>query len=284
MTGYLQQLADLMVPAFVVSTMLAAGMSQPLSEVVAPLRKPLSVALALLVNFGFAPLLALVLTSVVPLQPAHATGILLLGTAAGAPFLPKLAELSFGSIAYSVALMVLLMGGSIIFMPLVLPLIIPGLSADPWAIAKPLLVAMVIPLALGFAMSLSKASWVARLQTVVRTISNASLLLLVVLMVGLNFKTLLSTLGSFAIGTYMLYLFILVGLGYLIGAVNRPTQTMFALGAGSRNIPACLVIASSSVSDPAVTVMLIVAFVVSLVVLLGLARVMRPKMSAAAPI
>src|SRR5262245_1244281 len=195
MTGTLQQLADLTVPAFVISTMLAAGMSQPLADVVAPLKKPLAVALALLVNFAIAPLLSVILTSVVPLQPAHATGILLLGAAAGAPFLPKLAELSLGSVAYSVALMVLLMGGSIIFMPLALPLMIPGLSADPWAIAKPLLVVMVIPLAIGFAFGRSNAPWTARLLHVVRTVSNVSMLLLVVLMIGLNFKTLLGTLG-----------------------------------------------------------------------------------------
>lgn len=279
MTGTLQQLADLTVPAFVVSTMLAAGMSQPLADVVAPLKKPLAVVLALLVNFAVAPLLAVALTSVIPLQPAHATGILLLGAAAGAPFLPKLAEISAGSVAYSVALMVLLMGGSILFMPLVLPLMIPGLSADPWAIAKPLLLAMVIPLAVGFVLGLSKAAWVARLLHVVRLISSATMVLLVVLMIGLNVKTLLSTLGSFAIGTYMLYLLILVGASYLVGALDRPTQTVFALGAGSRNIPACLVIAGSSFSDPAVTVMLIVAFVITLVGLLPLARAMRPRVA-----
>jgi len=77
MTRFLRQLADLAVPAFVVSTMLTAGMSQPLGEVVAPLRKPLPVFLALFVNFAFAPLPAMALTSIVPLQPAHATGILL---------------------------------------------------------------------------------------------------------------------------------------------------------------------------------------------------------------
>lgn len=277
MTGYLQRLADLTVLAFVVSTMLAAGLSQPLADVVALLRRPLSIVLALLVNFVLAPLVAVVLTSVVPLQPAHATGILLLGAAAGAPFLPKLAEMSLGSAAYSVALMVLLMGGSILFMPLALPLMIPGLSADPWSIAKPLLVVMAIPLAIGFALALSNAPWVGRLLHVVRTVSNVTMLLLVVLMVGLNFKALLSTLGSFAIGTYMLYLLIVIGVSYLIGAVDRPTQNVFALGAGSRNIPACLVVAGSSLSDPAVTVMLIVAFVISLVGLLALARAMRPK-------
>ena len=216
------------------------------------------------------------MTSVVPLQPAHATGILLLGAAAGAPFLPKLAELSLRSTAYSVALMVLLMGGSIIFLPFALPLMIPGLSADPWAIARPLLVVMVIPLAIGFALALSKAAWVGCLLVVVRSVSNVTMVLLIVLVVALNFKTLLSMLGSFAIGAYMLYLLIVIGIGYLIGAIDRPTQNVFALGAGSRNIPACLVIAGTSLSDPAVTVMLIVAFVISFVGMLALARAMRP--------
>ena len=272
---YLQQFADLTVPAFVVSTMLGAGLSQPLSDVIAPLRKPLPVALALVVNFAVAPLLAVVLTSIVPLQPAHATGILMLATAAGAPFLPKLAELSFGSIAYSVALMVLLMGGSLVVMPLILPLIIPGLSANPWPIAKPLLVAMVIPLAIGFALAHLDAPWLPRLRSMMRTISNVAMVLLVVLMIALNFKTLIGTLGSFAIGTYLLYLLILVGVSYLIGAVDPSTQNVFALGAAGRNVPACLIVASASLSDPAVTVMLIVAFVLNLVVLLGLARAMR---------
>ena len=272
---YLQQFADLTVPAFVVSTMLGAGLSQPLSDVVAPLRKPLPVALALLVNFAVAPLLAVVLTSIVPLQPAHATGILMLATAAGAPFLPKLAELSFGSIAYSVALMVLLMGGSLIVMPLILPLIIPGLSANPWPIAKPLLVAMVIPLAIGFALTHLDAPWLPRLRSMMRTISNVAMVLLVVLMIALNFKTLIGTLGSFAIGTYLLYLLIIVGVSYLIGAADPSTQNVFALGAAGRNVPACLIVASASLSDPALTVMLIVAFVLNLVVLLGLARAMR---------
>jgi len=282
MTGYLQQLANLSIPAFVISTMLAAGMSQPLSDVVAPLKKPFPVLLALLANFALAPLLAVILTRFVPLQPAHATGILLLGAAAGAPFLPKLAEISHDSVAYSVALMVLLMGVSVIFLPLALPLMIPGLSARPWAIAEPLLVDMVIPLAAGFALGLSKAAWVTWLHSAAKLVSNVTLVLIIVLMIGLNFKTLVNTLGSFAIGTYLLYLLILVGVSYLIGAIDKSTQSVFALGAGSRNIPACLVIAGSSLSDPGVTVMLIVAFVVSLVALLGLARAMRSKAPPAA--
>ena len=96
-----------------------------------------------------------------------------------------------------------------------------------------------------------------------------------VLMIGLNLKTLVGTLGSYAIGTYGLYMLAIIGAGYLLGATDKSTRTVFALGAGSRNIVAALVVARASFDDPAVSVMLLVAFVVSLVVLLALARAMR---------
>ena len=253
MADHLQRLADFSILAFVVSSMLAMGMSERLADVLEPLKKPLSIVLALSVNFVLSPLVAVVLSRLVPLQPGHAVGLLLLGTAAGAPFLPKLAEISGGSLAYSVALMVLLMGGSIVFMPLTLPLIVPGVSAGPWAIAKPLLLFMLTPLALGFTIGLARASWVRGLAIFARRISSLSLVLVVVLMIGLNLKTLVGTLGSYAIGTYGLYMLAIIGAGYLLGATDKSTRTVFALGAGSRNIVAALVVARASFDDPAVT-------------------------------
>jgi bile acid:Na+ symporter, BASS family len=275
MTGSLQRLADLSVLVFVVSSMLAMGMSQRFASVIAPLRRPLPVVLALVVNFALSPLLALALTRIIPLQPAHAAGLLLLSAAAGAPFLPKLAEFCGGNLPYSLALMLLLMGGSTIFMPLALPLLVPEMDADPWTIARPLLLFMLIPLGIGFALVLAGASWMDRLLTFVRALSNLSLVLLVVLFIGLNLKTLLGTFGSFAIATYTVYLLAIMTAAYLLGAADAPTRNVFALGAGCRNLAAALVIARANSDDPAVTVMLIVAFAVSLVVLLGFARAVR---------
>jgi BASS family bile acid:Na+ symporter len=276
MTGAVQRIADLSILIFVVSTMLAMGMSQRLAEVVAPLQRPLTVVLALAVNFILAPLFALVLSRIIPLQPGHAVGLLLLGAAAGAPFLPKLAELCGGNLAYAVTLMVLLMGGSTLFMPFVLPLLVPGLTAEPWIIAKPLVLYMMIPLGTGFALALSRLSWVERVLPFVRALSNLALVLLVVLLVGLNLTTVLSTFGSFAVACYTLYLLALIAAAWVLGAAERPTRNVFALGAGCRNIPAAFVVARESFDDPATQVMLVVAFVVSLVVLLPLARAMRP--------
>jgi len=276
MTSNLQRLADWTIFVFVVSTMLTMGMSQALADVVAPLKKPLSVLLALALNFVAAPLLAVVLARLVPLAPAHASGVLLIGTAAGAPFLPKLAVIARGNAACAVALMVLLIGGSLVFMPLAVPWLVPGLSADPVAIARPLLLFMVIPLAVGFALAFSGRQWTRSLLGLARVVSSAAFVVLIVLMTGLNFASIISAVGSFAIGTYALYLLLLAGLGYLAGAVDRDTQNIFALATASRNIPAALVVAGASQADPGIAASLVIAFVVSLVVLLPLARAMRP--------
>ena len=48
------------------------------------------------------------------------------------PFLPKLAELAKGNLAFAVGLMVLLMVVTVGYLPIVLPLILPGVSVDPW--------------------------------------------------------------------------------------------------------------------------------------------------------
>ena len=275
---HLQRLADVSVLAFVVSSMLAMGMSQRLGDVVASLKEPRTVLLALIVNFVLSPLLTVALIRAVPLQPAHATGLLLLGGAAGAPFLPKLAELSGGDLAYSVALMMLLMVGSVVFMPLALPLIVPGVEADPWRIAKPLLLLIVLPMAIGFA--LARSAWAARLLGFVQRVSNLAFVLLVVLLVGLNLKAMTGFVGSFAIGTFAVYVLGMVAIGHLLGGADRSKRTVFALGAGNRNIPAALVVAGASFNDPAITVMVLVGAVTGLVLLLVLAKAMRGKVSA----
>src|SRR5262245_37145533 len=131
MEEWLQQLTNLAVLTFVVACMAAAGLGLSAAAIAAPLRRSRFVAAALVANFLIAPALAWGLTKLVTLKPAFETGLLLLGAAAGAPFLPKLVQAAQGDLALSVALMLLLMVGSVIFLPLALPLMIPGLSAEP---------------------------------------------------------------------------------------------------------------------------------------------------------
>ena len=73
--------------AFPVSSMLAVGLGHSLREIARPLRQPGRVLRAVVANFVLVPLLALALSHLFSLDPPLATGLLLIGTAAGAPFL-----------------------------------------------------------------------------------------------------------------------------------------------------------------------------------------------------
>ena len=92
------------------------------------------------------PLGAVVLCTLLRLDQPLGVGLLLLGTAAGAPFLPKLAEIAKGNLAFAVGLMVLLMVVTVGYLPLVLPLLLPGVSVNPAKIARSLILLMLLPL------------------------------------------------------------------------------------------------------------------------------------------
>ena len=266
--------ARLSVVIFVVSSMLAMGMSQCLSDVIAPLKDWRSTLTTLGVNFVIAPLLALILSRVVPLDPAHATGLLLLGGAAGAPFLPKLSETAGGSVAHSVALMVLLMVATIVFVPLFMPLIVPGLQADALGIAGPLVVLMLIPLSVGFALAQLGAKRIGRLLALVRKVSNLFFVAFLLALTVLQFRSMLQILGSFAIGTYLVFVLAMFAVAYLAAGRSPESRQVFGFAAAQRNISAALVVSGASFSDPAITTMVLLSAVVGLLVLMAMAAAM----------
>src|SRR5216117_1315583 len=94
--------------------------------------------LAFVANFVLMPFAAFVIARLLRLDQPLAIALVLLGTASGAPFLPLLARISKGNLAFAVGLMVLLMVVTVGFMPLVLPLMLEGVSVDPVKIGSSL--------------------------------------------------------------------------------------------------------------------------------------------------
>jgi BASS family bile acid:Na+ symporter len=268
----LEPLSRLAVLVFVVACMVAAGLGLTVRDVAAPLRRGRLVVLALMANFVIAPAVAVGLTRVVPLDLPYAVGLLLLGGAAGAPFLPKLAEAAKGDVAFSVGLMLLLTVGSVAFMPLVLPLMIPGLAADPWPILRPLLVTMLLPLAAGMAVRAKWPAAAARLRPAVVVVSNVSLLIALALLIGLNFTAMLGTFGTGAVAVGVVFVAVSFAAGYALGGPAPATRSVLGLGTGQRNVAAALVVATQNFADPGVVVMLLVTTLAGLVVLLAAAR------------
>jgi len=268
----LSKAATVAMLTFVVSSMLAMGAGLTVSQISDPLRNARLVMLALLANFVLMPLGALALAKVLWLDEPFGVGLLLLGCAAGAPFLPKLAELAKGNLAFAVGAMVLLMVVTVGYLPMVLPLLLPGVTVDPWQIARSLVLLMLLPLATGLALKARYGDLAARMKPALDWISNASLILLVSLITAANIDKVLQMFGTRGILAGLLFIALGLGTGWLLGGPNADTKRVMALGTGQRNIAAALVVASQSFSDPKVIVMVIVVAIVGLIILMPLSR------------
>jgi len=262
---------------FIVSSMLGMGLGLRLSAILAPLRDLHFVLRALVLNFVLAPSLAWLLTVVIPLQTGYAVGLLLIAGAAGAPFLPTLVKTARGDVGLSVALMALLTVGTLFFMPFALPLMIPGLRADPWSIARPLILFIVLPLLIGMLTAALVPSRAMRAAPILIQIGNALLLLLFVLLIALNVRALLGLVGSGAMATIVVYITGLFVAGWVFGGANPEVRGLLGLGTAARNFGAALVPAASNFRDPAVSIMLVVSAIVCLVISFIAARWLRQK-------
>ena len=262
---------------FVVSSMLAMGLGLTIRQIIEPLRNVRLVLLALLANFVLMPLGALALAKLFWLDNPFAVGLLLLGCAAGAPFLPKLAELAKGNLAFAVGAMVLLMVVTVGYLPIVLPLLLPGVTVDPWNIARSLVLLMLLPLAAGLALKALYEDLARRVKPVLDLISNVSLILLALLITAANIDKVLQVFGTRGILAGLLFIALGFGIGWLFGGPDGDTRRVMALGTSQRNIAAALVVASQNFSDPKVVVMVIVVAIVGLIILMPLSRALANR-------
>ena len=268
----LQTLQNLFTLAFVVTSMLSMGLSLTVSQILQPLRNTRLVIMALGANFVLVPAVAFALSRIIPLEQDVQIGLLLMGTAAGAPFLPKLAQMARANVAFVVGLMTLLMVVTIVYLPIVLPLLLPGVEVDAGQIALSLIVTMLVPLLIGLFIKARYEGVAERLQPVMSQISNISLALLLVLMLGLNFKNVVDLFGTGAILATLLFIAISIAGGYFLGGRSTDTRVVLALSSGQRNLAAAFVIATGNFADqPDVLVFLAAAGFVGLVAVLPIA-------------
>jgi bile acid:Na+ symporter, BASS family len=230
------------------------------------------VVLSLVANFVLMPLCALALGTLLRLDPPLAAGLLVLGLAAGAPFLPKLAQIAKGDLAFAVGTMVLLMVVTVGFLPLVLPLLVPGVSVNPATIARSLVLLMLLPLAVGLAIRARFPSAAARAKPLLDRLSSLSLILLTVLIVVANVGNVMAIFGTRGILAGLLFLAAGFGMGWLLGGPDGDTRRVLALGTAQRNIAAALVVGSQSFTDPKVVVIVVVVAIVGLLALMPLSR------------
>jgi predicted Na+-dependent transporter len=265
---------------FVISSMLAMGFSLTVPAIIAPLKNIRLVLFALGVNFVAVPIVAWGVGEAIGLDQDIFTGLIILATAAGAPFLPKLAGAAKGDTAFSVGLMVLLMVTTIIYMPIVLPLLLSGVTINPWDIAKSLIVLMLLPLAVGLFMKARWSSIADGLQPHMAQASSVALLFLLVGGIILQWSDIVGLIGTGGFIALALFFLISLVIGYFAGGSDPKMRSVMGLGTAQRNVSAAMVVGVQNFTDsPDVTSTIIVGALVGLVILLPIAGELGKRMT-----
>jgi hypothetical protein len=98
--------------------------------------------------------------------------------------------------------------------------------------------------------------------------SSTALMILMVLMLVLNFNSMISVIGTGAIIALLLFIVLTFAAGYFLGGPAKDTKSVMGLGTAQRNVSAALVVGAQNFKDPDVITMLVVGALLMLVVLM----------------
>jgi bile acid:Na+ symporter, BASS family len=275
MLALFRALVPPLVLLFVLSTMLNLGLTQQPKTILEHLRYRAFVLRMLLVNFVLAPLVMIVLLHIVRLDPALQAGLLVFSLCAGAPFLIKLTTTAEHHVALGAAVMFLLMVVTVPFVPLVLPRLLTGVSVDALAIARSLLLQLVLPTVFGMVLARWASGLALALQPWMARIAGLALYAVVATTAIGYFPNMLKIVGTGAILVLLVFIAAALGAGYWAGSGRDRHEDVGALGTAQRNTAAGLIIATQNFDDPDVLVMMTLANTLGIVLLMFVARRLR---------
>jgi BASS family bile acid:Na+ symporter len=241
MNELLPILLKITVIIFMVGNLLELGLKLDYKKAMAGLRDARFVTLSLLWAFVLCPALAYLLGVALPMTGPYATGLLLLGLAPCAPLLPMMVDKAHGDENYAASFMLLASAGTVIYMPLAVPLLVKGVTVSAWTVAKPMLLLVMIPLVVGMAIQMRRPSTASFLQPHVKkgtTVDTLLMLLLVMVIYGRGF---VGAIGTWAILAQVLFFTLTIVASYALAfGVPPRRKSVLTLGLSTRNCGAAL--------------------------------------------
>ena len=271
MIEWLRQLFNPVVVVFTIANLAAMGLELNLRDALRTLRSARAIGLILLWGWVVGPALAWLITGLIPLTEGHAAGLLLISLAPTAPFFPLMVRQARGDMSFAGAFMLLTTIGTVLFLPLLAPPLIEGLTLDAWSLAKPLLLMVLLPMLIGGAIRAFAPRAAARLFPLVKKIGGIFLVLALVLTLVVYGRDMLDAVGCFAPGAQVLFLVAITAISYRIGfGLNQQQRSSMALGMCTRNIAAVFA-AYFGITNPPPGLFVMVVLVVPLAALVAVA-------------
>jgi BASS family bile acid:Na+ symporter len=241
MTEFLPILLKITVVIFMVGNLLELGLRIDLKKAVAGLQDVRFVTLSLLWAFVLCPALAYLLGVLLPLSEPYAMGLLLLGLAPCAPLLPGMVDKARGDVNYAASFMLLASAGTVVYMPIAVPLLVKGLSVSAWTVAKPMLFLVMIPLVVGIAIQMRRPSTASTVAPYVKKFTSIDTLLMLLLVVVMYAKGFAAAIGTWAVLAQVLFFTLTIVASYALAfGIPARRKSVLTLGLSTRNCGAAL--------------------------------------------
>jgi bile acid:Na+ symporter, BASS family len=256
---FLQVTFSPLVFLFTVANLAAMGLQVRVPEVAAALRNRKTLALIFVWGWLLGPAFAYLITRVLPLAEPYVVVVLLASLAPCAPFLQQMVAKARGDMGFAGAFIPLVAVGTVVLMPLMAPLLIQGLTISTWALAKPLLLTILLPLVLGAAIRHYAGTVATRIFPAVKGLALLSTLMTIVWCLLIYGRGMLNTAGSLALLSMTLFMVGMAIVTYRFGfGASQAQRSVMALGMGTRNIAAVLAAALAIPNaDPRIVVMVV---------------------------
>ena len=259
----LESIFSISLVLFLVGNLSAMGLQVRLADAITPLRNARFVMATLVGGFVIGPALAYLVVLLIPMEQPYATGVLLLGMAPAAPFLPLVVKKANGDLGAATGLMLLASLGTILILPFGVPLVEPNLPVSAWSIAKPLLSLVLLPLAVGIFIKSTWDTAADRIYRYVKAITTVVTIVFLAMVLIRNFKGFIGSVGSHALLSQLLFVPALAVAGHLIAiGMSDPKRSVLSLGMCTRNIGAAAAVVGTN-GDQRIMMMLVISTLVT---------------------
>lgn len=251
----------LFVLLFLIATMLSSGMVSGTAALRALFRSPGFLTRTLGANFVLAPLLGVALARVLPLSPAAAAALIVLGCTPGGLSAVNFTSKVGGGAARAAATFVLLSLLAILVSPALLRLALPAASelAIPYGrVFLFLVVSTYLPLGIGLLLCDRAPGMAAKLAKPLGLAGTVAFIGFMYVTKAFK-KEAVASIGGPAVGALLLFVLGTMILGWLVGGPDRESRRILASATSMRNAALCLAIAQNTPASSAV-IMPLLAF------------------------
>lgn len=268
---------------FAITSMLALGFSFPMKDIPGPLQGKKLVLLLLIANFILVPLAAYLLVTGLKLPVGLSIGLVLMGAAAGVPFLPRVVQVGGDNYTLAGVISLFLTVLSVLYISFLLPALLPGVKVDLLVIIPVLVLLLLVPLATGMLVRSRREPAAIRFGPWLSKISYAAIIVSFGAVFWVYYKELHLMLGSMGFIAAVVFILVAFGIGWLFGGNDPGKNKVLAFGTAQRNLAIAAVLAVLCFPDHSVLVMVMVTGVTGMVLLVLFGRLLRGRIAGTSP-